>query len=100
MRVRSCVRRFSSNRQLQGVYNHVAYAGTWGSAAYGGAFSHEFSAGYDVDCHGKAGPILAVVLTCPVGDFELGLRAAYDDNIIDRSPGRTALFAGSLSWFF
>jgi hypothetical protein len=39
------------------------------------------------------------VLTYPVGDFELGLRAGYVNNI-GRSPGSTAILAGSLSWFF
>lgn len=77
----------------------LAYAGTWGSGTTGHALSYELSAGYGVDRYGKAGPILAAVLTYPVGDFELGLRAGYVNNI-GRSPGSTTVFAGSLSWFF
>ena len=77
----------------------LAYAGTWETGKKGRPASYELSAGYGADRYGKAGPILAAVLTYPVGDFELGLRAAYVNNV-GRTPGSTAIFAGSLTWFY
>ena len=77
----------------------LAYAGTWGSGTDGRPASYELSAGYGVDRYGKSGPIVAAVLTYPIGNFDLGLRAAYVNNI-GRTPGSTAIFAGSLTWFY
>jgi hypothetical protein len=77
----------------------LGYAGTWGSGTDGGSLNYELSLGYGVDRYGKAGPILAAVLTYPIGDLELGLRAGYVNNI-GRSPGSTTIVAGSLTWFF
>jgi hypothetical protein len=77
----------------------LAYAGTWETGRKDRPASYELSAGYGADRYGKAGPILAAVLTYPVGDFELGLRAAYVNNV-GRTPGSTAIFAGSLTWFY
>jgi hypothetical protein len=65
----------------------------------GKALSYELSAGYGVDRYGRAGPILATVLTYPLEKAELGLRAGYVKNI-GRSPGTTAIFAVSLTWRF
>jgi hypothetical protein len=75
------------------------YVGAWNIGTHGRPLTYELSAGYGADRYGKAGPILAAVLTYPVGDFELGLRAGYVNNI-GRTAGSTAVFAGSLTWFF
>jgi hypothetical protein len=77
----------------------LAYAGTWETGKQGRPASYELSAGYGVDRYGKAGPILAAVVTYPIGDFDLGLRAGYVNNV-GRTPGSTAIFAGSLTWFY
>jgi hypothetical protein len=77
----------------------LAYAGAWKNGVNGKALSYELSAGYGVDRYGRAGPILATVLTYPLEKAELGLRAGYVKNI-GRSPGTTAIFAVSLTWRF
>jgi hypothetical protein len=75
------------------------YVGSWKLDTNSRALSYEVSVGYGADRYGKSGPILAAVLTYPVGDFELGLRAGYVNNI-GRTAGSTAIFAGSLTRFF
>jgi hypothetical protein len=75
------------------------YAGSWKLGTNGRALSYDLSAGYGADRYGKSGPILAAVVTYPVGDLVLGLRAGYVNNI-GRSPGSTTIVAGSLTWFF
>jgi hypothetical protein len=77
----------------------IDYVGSWKSGTNGGTLNYELSAGYGVDRYGKPGPIVAAVLTYPLGDLELGLRAGYVNNI-GRTAGSTAIFAGSLTWFF
>jgi tetratricopeptide (TPR) repeat protein len=79
-----------------GVFDYV---GSWNPGINGRALTYELSAGYGADRYGKSGPIVAAVLTYPVGDFELGLRAGYVNNI-GRTAGSTAVFAGSLTRYF
>jgi hypothetical protein len=75
------------------------YVGSWNPGTSGRPLSYEVSVGYGADRYGKSGPILAAVLTYPVGDFELGVRAGYVNNI-GRTAGSTAIIAGSLTRFF
>ena len=86
-----------SNRE---VYAGVLdYVGSWKPITSGKALSYEVSLGYGADRYGKSGPILAGVVTYPVGDFELGVRAGYVNNI-GRTAGSTTIVAGSLTRFF